>query len=71
MLMKSIDSGSDQWNRHLETIHKIVLTGGCASFIKDLLMDHFDPIPIIVPKDPQFANARGYYKYGIFFLRNQ
>lgn len=64
-------SGLDQWNRHLETIHKIVLTGGCASFIKDLLMDHFDPIPIIVPKDPQFANARGYYKYGIFFLRNQ
>lgn len=64
-------SGRDHWNRHLETIRRIILTGGCAHYLKDTLEKLFKPIPIVIPKDPQFANARGYYKNGVFILRSQ
>ena len=63
-------SGRAVWNRHLETLQKIVLTGGCAYYLKDTLEKLFKPIPIVIPDDPQFSNARGYYKNGIFLLRS-
>lgn len=63
-------SGRDHWNRHLETLHRIILTGGSAYYVKDTLEKLFKPIPIVIPEDPQFSNARGYYKNGIFRLRS-
>lgn len=63
-------SGRDRWNRYLESLHRIILTGGCANYLKDTLEKLFKPIPIVVPDDPQFSNARGYYKNGIFLLRS-
>lgn len=57
-----------RWNRYLNTTQAIILMGGCANIIKDYLEEKFKPVPIIVPVDPQFANARGYYKYGLFSL---
>lgn len=59
----------DRWNRFLETVHKIILCGGCSEMVKEHFIDAFKPVKVMVPQDPQFANARGYYKYGFFRLR--
>jgi len=61
----------DPWNRYLETVQVIILAGGCASLVKNSLAKKFSPIPIYVPTDPQFSNARGYYKYGSFLSRSE
>ena len=58
-----------KWNRYLNTVNIICVSGGCANYIKDNLEKRFNPLKVLVPDDPQFSNARGYYKNGIFRLR--
>ena len=59
----------NKWRRYLKQIEIILLCGGGAFALADKLRKLID-INIIVPKDPQFANARGYFKLG-FVLRKE
>lgn len=61
----------DPWNRYIDTVQMIIVAGGCAHHVKNYLSKAFDPIKVYVPDDPQFSNARGYFKFGIFMMRDE
>lgn len=52
-----------KWRQQLKRIHKIVLCGGGAIKCYEKLGKLIER-PIIVAEDPQFSNARGYFKLG-------
>ena len=61
----------DPWNRYIGTVQIIIVAGGCAHHVKNYLSKAFDPIKVYVPDNPQFSNARGYFKFGIFLMRGE
>lgn len=54
-----------EWARQLSRVELLILCGGGAIAIADYLKEVFN-IKVAVVDDPQFANARGYYKLGVY-----
>lgn len=57
------------WSDHLARMEFVMLCGGGAFALKDHLEELFNK-RVIVIADPQFSNARGYYKLGKFMQNN-
>jgi hypothetical protein len=58
-----------KWNRHLDNVHKIILTGGGAKAVGGYLKKKFmerGNRDVELMKDPQVSNVKGYYKVGIY-----
>jgi len=57
------------WNRMIDDVETIVLTGGGAVTIGDYLKKKFvnrKNKNVVIVKDPQVSNVRGYYKLGVY-----
>ena len=52
------------WDKKLDRAKFIILCGGGACALGNQLAEYFEK-RIIIVDDPQFSNARGYYKIGI------
>jgi hypothetical protein len=58
-----------QWNRYLDNVHKIILTGGGAKAVGGYLKKKFinrANKEVILMDDPQISNVKGYYKLGVY-----
>lgn len=56
----------NKWKREIARIEVILLCGGGASVLKEYIEKYIQgDIELIVIDKPQFANVRGYYKFGI------
>lgn len=58
-----------EWTRQLDRVELVLLCGGGARVVTNYLQDLFK-VKVYVTDDPQFANARGYYKLGIYSSRS-
>ena len=55
-----------RWEGRINRMHKIIICGGGAYFFKEpneFLMLHKKQI--LIPKEPEMANAIGFYRYGV------
>lgn len=58
-------------NDQLGTMQKILLTGGGANIIFELMRKNIgNIIDVEIMKDAEFGNAEGYYKYGVLLQKN-
>jgi plasmid segregation protein ParM len=55
----------NEWNKHLSRTEFILLCGGGAKYIEAPLSELFD-LDLKVVDNPQFSNANGYYKLGVY-----
>lgn len=55
----------NKWDKQLNRVEFILLCGGGAKYLEDILKDMFD-IEVKKVNNSQFANANGYYKLGVY-----
>lgn len=55
----------NQWDKQLDRVEFIMLCGGGAQYLGEHLNDLFN-IKVKIIDNPQFSNANGYYKLGIY-----
>jgi PRTRC genetic system protein D len=55
---------NDNWSEVLKDVNRVVFIGGGTEVIRDILPDKAN---FLVPQEPSFANAAGFFKYGESF----
>ncbi|MCK8825499.1 ParM/StbA family protein [Fuchsiella alkaliacetigena] len=55
----------NKWDKQLNRVEFIMLCGGGSRYLGDILNDMFN-IEVKVIENPQFSNASGYYKLGVY-----
>ncbi len=56
-----LDAIASRWEERIKRADKLILAGGGAYYLKDYLPRRYLDL-IHIPKEPEFANARGFYK---------
>ncbi len=53
-----------RWEGRINRMHKIIICGGGAYYFKDTFLKSHRK-QVLIPKRPEFANAIGFYRYGV------